>query len=45
MDATGKEIAAMTDLFRMFLQIDPEDRCTIGEICRHRWIAGDTKHV
>jgi hypothetical protein len=39
-DATGKEIAAMTYFFRMFLQINPEDCCKIEEISQHRWLAG-----
>jgi hypothetical protein len=39
--ATGKEIAALTDFLRLFLQINPDDRGTIEEIAGHRWIAGN----
>jgi len=38
--ANGKEIAALADFFRMFLQIDPDDRSTLTEILAHRWLAG-----
>ena len=39
--ATGKEIAALTDFLRLFLQINPDDRGTSEESAGHRWIAGN----
>jgi hypothetical protein len=36
--ASGKEVAALTDFFRMFLQIDPNDRGSLEEISSHRWL-------
>jgi hypothetical protein len=35
---SGKELAAITDFFKLFLQINPDDRATFEEISRHRWI-------
>jgi hypothetical protein len=37
-NASGKEIAVLTDFFRMILQINPDDRCTLDEISNHRWL-------
>jgi len=36
--ASGKEVAALADFFRMFLQIDPNDRGSLEEISSHRWL-------
>jgi hypothetical protein len=41
--ATGKEITALTDFLRLFLQINPDDRGTIEEIAGHRWIVGNVR--
>jgi hypothetical protein len=34
----GKQIATLSDFFRLFLQIDPEERASFDEIQQHRWL-------